>query len=129
MIGLHRIMRFLTTGVVGLAVNLGTLHILVTYGTLHYLVGSICAFIVALIVGFLLQKYWTFRNLDSVRAKKQFAQYTGLAVTNLLANTGIVYFLVEYVGSHYLVAQTISAGSIAMVSYLIYRSYIFRDTL
>lgn len=129
MTGLLRISRFLMTGVIGLTVNLSSLHLLVRYAGLHYLVGSVCAFTLSLIVGFLLQKYWTFRNQDASRVRAQFAQYTALALTNLLANTLIVYILVEHLHAHYLIAQTIGAGSIAVVSYLIYRSYIFRDAL
>lgn len=125
MMDLMRILRFLATGIVGLVVNLGSLEVFVTFFKLHYLMGSVCAFTLALIVGFLLQKYWTFADHDASRVHTQFAQYTGLALTNLALNTGGVYMLVEYGGAHYLVAQACMAGILAIVSYLLYSRLIF----
>lgn len=128
MIGAMRILRFLATGVVGLVVNLGSLEVFVTFFRLHYLVGSACAFTLALIVGFLLQKYWTFADHDASRVHTQFVQYSGIALTNLGLNTGGVYLLVEHAGVHYLLAQACMAGGLAMVSYLLYARLIFTRT-
>lgn len=119
-----RVLKFLIAGGIGLTVNLGLLHVLVVFGV-PYLTGSVTAFIVSMIVGFILQKYWTFGERSHERARKQFMLYTTLALCNLGVNTFIVYLFVEYVGAHYLIAQTIGAGSVALTSYFIYRQLIF----
>lgn len=121
-----RVLKFLLVGGIGLSVNLGVFHSLYVLGV-SYLLGSVAAFCVALVVGFVLQKYWTFENRTPERARTQFALYALLAICNLAINTLIVYLLVEYAGTHYLVAQTVGAGSVALVSYFVYRSYIFAD--
>lgn len=123
-----RILKFLTTGTIGIAVNLGVFHMLYVLGV-PYLAGSTLGFLTAMCVGFFLQKYWTFEERTPERAHTQFILYVMLALGNLAANTLIVYLLVEYAGAHYLVAQTIGAGSVALTSYLVYRSYIFTDAL
>lgn len=119
-----RVSKFLIVGGIGLTVSLGLLHMFVVFGA-PYLLGSIIAFSIALIVGFTLQKYWTFGDRTAGRTELQFTQYTALALTNLALNTGIVYAFVEYGGAHYLIAQTIGAGLVALVSYLVYNLYIF----
>lgn len=122
--GTMRVLKFLLTGTIGLSVNLGTFHTLYVLGV-PYLAGSVGAFIVAMCVGFVLQKYWTFEEHTFGRAHTQFMLYVMLTLGNLGVNTLIVYVLVEYTGAHYLVAQTVGAGSVAFVSYFVYRRYIF----
>lgn len=121
-----RALRFLITGGIGLSVNLGVFHMLYVFGV-PYLAGSIAGFIFALFVGFVLQKYWTFEEHTFGRVHRQFVLYSMLAVCNLVVNTLVVYVLIEYTGVHYLVAQTIGAGSVALISYFVYRLYIFTD--
>ena len=111
---------------IGLSVNLGTFHILYVLGV-PYLTGSVMALFVAMLIGFVLQKYWTFQNHSSERMHIQFALYAALALCNLALNTLIVFFLVEYASAHYLIAQTVGAGLVATTSYFIYRFYIFAD--
>jgi putative flippase GtrA len=119
-----RILKFLITGGVGLSVNLGTLRLLVLFGA-PYLVGSVVAFLVSMGVGFVLQKYWTFEDSSAGHTHAQFMLYAGLSIVNLAVNTGIVYVLVEHADVHYLIAQTIGAGLVAVASYFVYRLYIF----
>lgn len=121
-----RVLKFLITGLTGLCVNLGVFHLLYVLGV-PYLAGSVTAFLVAMFVGFVLQKYWTFEEHTLERAHMQLMLYGTLALCNLAANTLIVYLLVEYASTHYLVAQTIGAGSVAITSYFVYRFYIFTD--
>ena len=123
-----RVLRFLIAGIIGLCVNLGIFHTLYVLGV-PYLAGSVGAFLTALIVGFVLQKYWTFEEHTHERARKQFVLYSTLALCNLVVNTLVVYLLVEYALVHYLVAQTAGAGLVAAVSYFVYRLYIFTDAL
>jgi len=121
-----RILKFLITGGIGLSVNLGIFHVLYVFGV-PYLTGSVVAFFVAMVVGFILQKYWTFDEHMLERARTQFLLYATLALCNLAVNTLIVYALVEYMNAHYLLAQTVGAGSVALASYVVYRFYIFAD--
>lgn len=124
----RRILKFLFVGAIGLLVNLGTYY-LATKLHVQYLVGSTVAFLVAMCVGFILQKYWTFGDHSWERMHTQFALYAMLTLCNLAANTLVVYLLVTYANTYYLIAQTIGAGLVALVSYGIYRRYIFTGAL
>ena len=120
-----KIIRYLVSGLAGLAVNLGTLRALVALG-LHYLIASIIAFCIAMIVGFLLQKFWTFQSRALERAHVQFSLYALLALCNLALNTGIVFALVAWLGIYYLLAQAIAAGLVALISFGVYTRFIFK---
>lgn len=121
-----RVLRFLTSGTIGISVNLGTLHLLVTIFDVHYLLSSIIALSISMVVGFLLQKYWTFEEHSTDRAPMQFVFYVSLALFNLSLNTGIVYVLSGVLLFHYLLAQAAGAGAVALVSYFVYREFIFK---
>ncbi|MDE1919374.1 MAG: GtrA family protein [Patescibacteria group bacterium] len=119
-----RVLKFLATGIIGMSVNLTLFHALYVIGV-PYLAGSALAFLAALVVGFLLQKYWTFEDRARERLRAQFALYAALALTNLAVNTLLVFLLVEYAGAYYLVAQAVGAGSVALASYFVYERFIF----
>lgn len=120
-----RILKFLTTGIIGVSVNLGLFYVLNIIGV-PYLAGSAAAFLCALLVGFVLQKYWTFEDCAPGRLRSQFAQYAALALANLVLNTGVVYVLVGRFGVHYLFAQAVGAVLVAVDSFIAYHLFIFR---
>lgn len=123
-----RVFKFLITGAIGLSVNLGVFRTLYVLGV-PYLTGSISALLIAMVVGFVLQKYWTFEERSHERTRAQFMLYGMLSLCNLGVNTLIVYLLVEHANLYYLIAQAIGAGLVAFTSYLAYKHYIFAETL
>lgn len=122
---MYRIAKYIGTGCVGLVVNLGTLHLLVDVVGMHYLSSSIVAVSCSTIVGFLLQKYWTFAERSGKRTIVQFGMYVFVALANIGINTALVYVLVEWMSLHHLAAQFIGAGAVAVSSFLLYRYLIF----
>lgn len=121
-----RIIKFLTTGLIGISVNLGVFHASYLYG-IPYLVGSVSGILSSMSVGFVLQKYWTFEDSASKHVHTQFVFYALLAFGNLALNTGIVYVLVDKVGVYYLLAQAIGAAFVAVDSFFMYRTFIFKS--
>lgn len=125
---MFRILRYLSSGCVGIVVNLGLLYVFVDVFGAHYLLGSFLAVSVSTITGFLLQKYWTFESRQREGAGKQFAQYVAVAVLNIGLNTLIVFTLVDFMSFHHLPAQFVGAAVVAVSSYVIYKKIIFRKT-
>lgn len=121
-----RIVKYLMTGGIGITVNLGLYHVLVAYAHMHYLAGSIVAVSCSTVVGFLLQKFWTFEERTTDTAHTQFALYTILAVCNIGLNTLIVYALAGLMHVHYLAAQGFAAAVVAVWSYFLYREVVFK---
>ena len=74
------------------------------------------------------EKFWTFRDRERAGMHSQMGIYFLISVSNLCLNTLIVYFGVDVVGLHYLVAQIIASLLIACGSFFIYQRFVFRPT-
>lgn len=124
---MFRVLKYLASGCIGIVVNLGSLHILADIVGIHYLVSSVIAVSISTIVGFLLQKYWTFDARETQGTAGQFGLYVAVAVLNIALNTLIVFVLVDFFGFHHLPAQFVGAAIVAVSSYVIYKKIIFKD--
>lgn len=121
----YTIGRFIAAGSVGAVTNIGLLFLFTEYVGLYYLVSACISFVIACGVGFVLQKFWTFRerSIESVHA--QAAGYFTISTINFFLNTALLYFLVEKMHIWYILAQVIASGLIAVSSFLLYRYVIF----
>lgn len=115
-----KLVRFVIAGGSATAVNLGILFILTHFLGIWYLLSSIIAFLCAFTVSFSLQKFWTFRDHIKEDMHKQASLFFLSMIGGIIANTLILYFLVEYQHFHYLLAQMISGIIIAVANFLIY---------
>lgn len=120
-----KLSRFLISGTTAAAVHVGVLYILAEYFGVWYLFASSGSFIAAFAVSFTMQKFWTFRDKDKAKIKRQLPQHLTVAFGNFLLNIGLMYLFVEYVGIWYILAQLVSSGLIAIESFLLFR-LIFR---
>lgn len=117
-------LKFLATGLIGISVNLGTYELLLKLGV-NYLWGSVLALSTSTVVGFILQKYWTFGERSRERAWAQFVLYASVAVVNLGINAAIVYLVSGVFSFPPLFAQALGAAVIAVLSFTVYRYVIF----
>lgn len=117
--------RFVTSGGSAAIVHLFILWLLTEVAGIWYLLSSVVGFFVAFSVSFTLQKYWTFKEVSFNRIKIQTGFYLVIALFNLFLNTAMMYWLVDFLDIHYLLAQIIVGLLIAIWSYLAYSRFIF----
>lgn len=122
---IFRILRFLASGGVAAAVNLGVLYGMTEYLGVWYLVSASLAFIISFAVSFTLQKFWTFGDRRLAGASRQAVLYFCIALSNFFLNIGILYTLVEYAHLHYIFSELIAMVVIACASFFIYRRFVF----
>jgi putative flippase GtrA len=122
----HKLLRYLMSGGSATAVNFAVLYVLTEKVGFHYLVSVVFAFMTALCVSFVLQKFWTFKDVTKEGVHRQAVIYGFVAIVNTGINVFLVYLLVEYGGLHYMFAQFFSSGFIAFESYFIYQLFIFK---
>lgn len=120
-----RMARYLISGLLALLTNILLLYLCVDVLAFWYLAGSTIAFVGTLLVSFILQKFWTFREPSKGELPKQLASYGVLAVANIGVNVVLMYFLVSILGVHHLLAQILSSGTIAVYGFVIYKFFIF----
>lgn len=122
---LLRFVRYFVSGLLTICVTLGVLYALTTWAHVWYLASSIVAFAISYIVNFSLHKFWTFKSPEIAKISSQLPGHLGLALTNLLINTALVYIFVEYIHVGYLGAQIIAAVLVALESFLILSRFVF----
>jgi dolichol-phosphate mannosyltransferase len=122
-------MRYLFAGGLAFSTNLILLFIFIQYFHLWYLTASTLSFVISVIVSFTVQKFITFRDRTTNNVHYQIAKYVAIALFNVSANGGMMYALVDTAKIHYMLAQILSAGIIAVWSLAVYRYLIFKHAV
>ena len=83
------LVRYIISGLTTIAIQTLTLYVWVSVLQLKslYLLGVVIGFFLALIAGFTLQKYWTFKETHHHRVHKQVVWYALVALGSLVLNT------------------------------------------
>ena len=111
---------------VATATHFVLLFVLTEVFGLWYILSTSLAFLVAFMVSFFSQKFWTFRDKEKEGIYKQMGGYFLVVSSGMVANAAGMFFLVDYVGLYYLIAQVIMSASVAVYSFLMYRFIIFK---
>lgn len=121
-----RVFRYLIAGGTAAATNLVLLYVFTSLMGIWYLMSAVFAFIIAFVVSFLLQKFWTFTDGSTEKWKSQAMVYLIVTSTNLGLNTLLMYVAVDVFGVHYMLSQFIISGLIACESYFVYQIFVFK---
>ena len=131
-----RLFRYVFSGAVATGVTLLLLYAL-SYTSIWYPVAASLSYAGGFLLSFTLQKFWTFQNMDRSKTGMQFVTYVCVGTTNIFLNGIIVYVLVEIALrafesnmselGYVLSAQVIASALIALISYFIYRYFVFKD--
>ena len=109
----QRFRRFLTVGAVGLMVNQASLAFLHDIIGIAVVMASPVAIVLSMIVTFMLNERWTWHDRGTGRVISRAMTYVPINLGGLLINWGILYYLNDEHGVHYLAANLIGAGAAA----------------
>jgi len=126
---LPKIVRYIISGGSAASVNILFLFLLTHFFGLWYLLSSVIAFMIAFMVSFSLQKFWTFEDASTDAIHKQAGIYFFIITINLLLNTLLMYFFVDFVKIQYILSQIITGGLIACVSFFAYKKFVFKNNI
>lgn len=110
----QRFRRFLIVGAAGLVVNQASLAFLHGIIGIAVVLASPVAILLSMVVTFMLNEHWTWHDRGSGRVLSRAMTYVPINLGGLLINWGILYYLVEQHGVHYLAANLIGAGIAAI---------------
>lgn len=119
------LLRYLVAGVFAASTNIGLLYIFTDILKIWYLYSSILSFIIAIIISFTLQKFWTFNDKETSKLHHQFTRYFGVAILGIIINISSMYVLVDLFNIWYILAQIITGVFIAVFNFLMYKFFIF----
>ena len=120
-----RIPRFLVSGGMGFAVQVGLLYFLTENLHLWYLLSGTLAFIFSQTTSFVLQKLWTFEDFQKDTVHYQAWLFLLTGILGVGGNALILYVCTSILGFHYIVSQVIASGLLAFLTFYIYSRHIF----
>jgi putative flippase GtrA len=118
----RQLVRFVVVGACNTILTLSVYALLLAAG-LHYLVAFAPAFAAGAVVGYTLNRLWTFgaapaRRWDLVR-------YASIQLAGLATNAVLLIALVEEFGIGRIPAQVVAIGCVSLVSFGVSRRWVF----
>lgn len=110
----HRFQKFLVVGVLGLATNQAFLWLLHERSGLTVAAASPIAILISMVVTFFLNEKWTWHDRGGARWLSRAGSYVPINLGGLGINWGVLTFLHDQFGMHYLLANIIGAGIAAI---------------
>lgn len=123
----QRFRRFLTVGAVGLMVNQASLAFLHDMIGIAVVMASPVAILLSMVVTFMLNEHWTWHDRGTGRMMSRAMTYVPINLGGLLINWGILYYLNEEHGVHYLAANLIGAGVAAVWNFSLNHAITWRE--
>ena len=107
---LNQFVRYFVVGGLAFLVDFDSLYLLTEFAGLHYLISAAVAFLLGLAVTYCLSLLWVFDRRNMTSATVEFLVFAAIGIVGLALNVGIIWFVREKIGFHYMVAKAISAG-------------------
>lgn len=123
----QRFRRFLIVGAVGLLVNQASLAFLHDIVDIAVVMASPVAILLSMVVTFMLNEHWTWHDRGTGRVISRAMTYVPINLGGLLINWGILYYLNEQHGVHYLAANLIGAGVAAIWNFSLNHAITWRE--
>jgi len=101
------LLRYFFIGGLCALFDIALLYLFVAYLHIWYLSATTISFSIVTFSGYFGQKYFTFRDL-SKNHKRQISFFFVVAGTGLVINTGLMFFLVSFLGAWYIAANIIT---------------------
>ncbi len=117
--------RFVVSGIFVAVVGIVTLYIFTEWLNLWYLFSTVLSTSIAIIVNFVLQKFWTFEDKGKDAIVKKFSLFLLVSVLNIILNTVLMYVFVDMFHIWYITAQAFIMLLLSFVNYFLY-GYIFK---
>ena len=116
-----KVIRFIIAGGSAFSVNIFFLYIFTEFFGLWYIFSATIAFVLSFLVGFSLNKFWTFAESSADFIHSQMFIYLSVNLINLTINNALLYFMVESLAIWYILAQALASILIAFESFFVYR--------
>jgi len=121
----HKFLRFCIVGGISTVVNYGIFYFLYIQVGINYVASSVAGYVSGLLVGYLLNKYWTFT--DHVKKGHQyFFGYLAVYTVSLIASQAALICLVEGKLAGPLIANCFAIGLSTITNFVGLNTFVFK---
>lgn len=118
-------LRYFMCGITSAAINILSLYVLTDFVGIWYLYSSILAFLVSLVISFILQKFVVFKDTKTDKINHQFSRFFIVAILSVITNTIIMFICVDVLGIWYILSQIIAGFFVMFQNFILYKFFIF----
>lgn len=107
---LLQLFRYFFVGGTAFVVDYGTLFILTEFCGINHLISAAIAFLLGLIVNYVISIVWVFGNRTVGNRWIEFAIFSAIGLIGLVLNEVIIYIGSDIIGLHYMISKLCSTG-------------------
>jgi putative flippase GtrA len=119
------LLRYGVTGALCVALKVAFVVLLTEYLGIHYLVSAVICSTAVAVVGFLLNKSWTFHRRGTA-ITPEFLRYTLTTLISMAVGLATCAWLVQNMRVPYFLALALVAVAFAPLTYVLHRGWAFR---
>jgi len=123
----YLIVRYLISGGLSAAIDILIFALMIQVFNFHYIFSAVVSVTVSFFARFYLQKMFAFKD-RGLNVHKQIFMYSILYVSSMAMTTFFLYVFIGLLQVWYLPAQVMTIGIIAVMSFFVYRYFIFKQT-
>lgn len=123
----RQVTRYILVGGTCASIEFSVFSILVLHFKVYYLISNIIAFFIAFLIGFWLQKHWTFKNYEK-KYTEQIAKFLIVVGIGFLINNFLVYLFIGVLGLHIFIGKALELFLVFFWNYSGQRFWAFRLT-
>lgn len=122
-----QLFRYGFVGGVAFVVDYGTLYSCTEFLSLHHLVSAAIAFLLGLIVNYLLSTSWVFASRGKVNRFVEFVVFAIIGIVGLALNELIIYIGTDLCSLHYMLSKLISTAIVFFWNFFARKLALFRN--
>lgn len=123
---LIQLFRYGFVGGIAFLVDYGTLYMLTEFFGVHYLLSATIAFLLGLIVNYLLSISWVFNSRKTENRWTEFTVFAIIGIIGLGLNALIMYLCTDVFCIHYLISKLVSTVMVFFWNFFARKAILFK---
>jgi len=123
-----QLFRYGFVGGIAFVVDYGTLFLCTEFAGIHHLISAAIAFVLGLIVNYLLSTSWVFASRAMTSKLAEFFIFSIIGVIGLGLNEIIIYSGTDILGLHYMLSKLISTAIVFFWNFFARKLILFKQS-
>ena len=114
----EQIFKFVIVGGLSFVLDFIIYYVLTHWLGVYYITSGFFSFTLSLIFNYLMSMKFVFKSKDDLKKTHEFAIFATMSVMGLGLNLLCLYIMVDYLGTHDLIAKVLTAGVVMVFNFV-----------